>query len=262
MTAAPATPRSGVGRRAVLAAGAWATPVVAAGLAAPWAAASTCPPVTYALDWNLGATTTFSRSSATSATAVATPAAGGGLPITVTLTSAFTSLMTPYSNIAIPVDNLDVTAYNVGGTGQHGLALAQYIRRIGFYSASRSYRQTLTIGFGVPVDGLSFTITDIDSNPGQFWDAVELTSAAAFTATRAATVTGAGTTASPWHSISATTPQDDQASALGNVGIVFTAPVSSLTLTYWNMQSNITVGDAPQAVYLSRFSFTYAADTC
>ena len=63
-------------------------------------------------------------------------------------------------------------------------------------TGGRTNRQTVTITFSRPVTGLAFTITDIDSSGGNWWDRIELSGAR--TATPASEVDGTGVFSDPW----------------------------------------------------------------
>ncbi|MCW2738258.1 hypothetical protein [Nocardioides sp.] len=248
-------------RRTLVRGAAWSVPVVAVAATAPAFAASPCDVRAYTLDWDGGnatmGTTAWSRSSYQLGRAtVSAPATSGAGSILVTFASAWINESGWQARDRRDQDmNLTIsTETNVGGLNQ-GRGL--YVRHESPIDDGRSRRQRLTVSFERAVTGLNFTITDIDSTAGGYWDRVELSATgpggvAAYTPTRAVGITGTGGT-----NTNAFRQTDDDTTynpnlGGGNVGISFanTVSVSTLTLEFWNAS-----GDGQQAIYLSNFEF-------
>jgi len=262
MAASPPTPPRGVRRRAVLAAGAWATPVIAAGVAAPLAAASPCPPAAYLLDWGVTAYTRTSDGLSGSAT-ITSPTTPTAPAVTLAITSTFVNAGTAGTmvpNLSSGLNNLSAyTASTLGGTTQNGLIIIQDWQHTGTKTPNRNYRQEITFTFSQPVSNLSFLMTDIDSQTANFWDVTEISSAASYTATTNATVAGGAT--GPWAQTTSNNSLDPSVAG-GNVQVTFTAPVTTFAIVYWNKQSNVTSGNGLQGMFVADMSFSYAANTC
>ncbi|WP_281711521.1 hypothetical protein [Dermacoccus nishinomiyaensis] len=112
------------------------------------------------------------------------------------------------------------------------------------------------------MSNLAFTVTDIDSNTGDFWDVVELSGT--FSSTAASSVTGTGTTSSPATATSGNAPVADTTSSAGNLNVTYQAPTSSVILTYWNNAqwfSGVTV-DRNQGIYIAGMTFSVIANNC
>lgn len=247
-------------RRTLVRGAAWSVPVVAMAATAPAFAAS-CGSITtsYALDWNNTARTTYTPPATPAgtgtgkktgyATALAT-AGSGASSVTVTFDS------TTVGTVSRTANNLVLGGSNVGGTGGPGLQLTHDSLQTG-----RGNRQELVITFSRPVTELSFSIADIDSSSGSWYDQVELTGTtgsgvAAFTQSPVATtsstsvvVWGDGSQGQPWR------PRNDSqnigsGSSAGNKTLTFTTAVKTLTLVYWN-----SAGNGNQIIALTDFSF-------
>jgi len=111
------------------------------------------------------------------------------------------------------------------------------------------------------VSNLAFTVTDIDSKTGDFWDVVELSGT--FSSTHASTVTGTGTSGSPAMATSSNAPVADTSSA-GNLDVTYQAPTSSVTLTYWNNAPSFTGAtvDRDQGICIAGMKFSASANNC
>jgi hypothetical protein len=236
-----AAPRA-VSRRAVTAGAAWVTPLIVVGVAAPAFAASCVG--AFRLNWG---TTAYSPVKPATGphvgTATVTPTSGTAAPVVVTFSSTVNNTVTrDAANLTVPPDT------NIGnlGAGERGLSISHASP----ITAGTTNRQIVTIGFSRAVVGLSFTITDIDSSSGNWYDRVELTGVR--TATPATHVIGAGTAASPWQ-------YDDNNTNVGitngngNVLVTYPAAVTSIQLDYWS-----TVSNGNQRIFLGDFTFTAA----
>jgi hypothetical protein len=238
---APARPRAS--RRSIIAGAAWAAPVVVVASAAPAFAASACEVTdyAYAVDWG---TSVFSRSSDASAVVTATPSTAGTSALTVTFARTMNGrARATANNLTVP------TATNIGnlGAGERGLLLEQTMTRD---QTSRNNNQTVTMTFSRPVTGLTFTITDIDSATGSYWDRIELSGSPQSSFPAPSTVTGAGSVTSPWRQPSDNTPTASTSGA-GNVLVTYPGTVSTLTMVYWNAD-----GSGNQLVMLGDFAFS------
>jgi hypothetical protein len=238
ITNAPSGAPRAVSRRALTAGAAWITPVVVVGVAAPAFAASAPCVGSFRLNWG---TTAYTKNNVNSGTATVGATAGTAPPVVVSFASAVTGSVTrDAENLTVP------GTLNIGGLGffERGLTLVHSDPITG----GRTNRQTVTITFSRPVTGLAFTITDIDSSGGNWWDRIELSGVR--TATPASEVDGTGVFNDPWRF-----DDDDtnvgNTSSRGNVGVSYAAPVSTITLDYWS-----TVGGGNQRIFLSDFTFT------
>ncbi|AKU16096.1 hypothetical protein VV02_09870 [Luteipulveratus mongoliensis] len=214
--------------------------------AAPASAASVCTPTPYVLQWGQ---TAYTRNSSTSGVAVIPPSTGSGAPVTMTISSTFAGDQTP-----LGASNLALTPGTVGGLGQRAITLAQEFPT---NTSTRAENQIATFTFSQAVTGLQFTICDIDSASNGWWDQVELTSAAAFTAVPGTGVSGTGSTASPWHATSNNTNYPNT-SGQGNVAVTMPGPVTSFQIRYWNatrLKSN-------QAIFIAFLNFIATPETC
>lgn len=216
----------GLSRRRVAAAAAWAAPTLVVGAAAPALAASPCPSVAYTLDWG---TNTYTRTSGTQGKLTPSDPAGAAPPISVTVDAAYTGNMKSGAETGENC-NLTVEAGVVGGIYAGGLTILQ--SQTGTYSSyQRNARGTYTFSFTangrpVAVKGLTFTITDIDSQSGDFWDAVELSGA--FTVTsRGSTVIGSATEASPAKQSGTSNPLANSSSS-GNITVTYAGPITGV----------------------------------
>ncbi|NYE35772.1 hypothetical protein F4692_000876 [Nocardioides cavernae] len=249
-------------RRTVVRGAAWSVPVIAAATAAPAFAASPCDPRTGAvIDWDNTATTTHQRTSILGATTKYDPDGNGPVPVlTLTTTAVYSGNMKSGTEFGNAVNDSLLLQSNVGNLGA-GLVMYQSTTSTG--AGTFNDRGTYTFQFSRPVKNLTFTVTDIDSNGSQYYDAVSLTPG--FTQQfRATALTGAGTDTDPYRASSATAPVDDFTSQSGNVRVSYANEISSFSITYWNRSANLgnTSGalNNQQAIFLSNLTFDY--DPC
>ena len=239
----PATPASYVpSRRTVLRAAAWTAPAVSVAVAVPAYAAcspASTKPAPYTVDWG---SKVYTRSSAASGVAVVPGGLVGATPVDVVVTSSVSS------------SRVVRTSQNLSGSAQ-GLEL----HHASPIAAGRNHRQTVTFTFSRDVTGLSFTIADVDSNQNGWWDRVELSGPRTFTVEprnkRNNHILGTGVEGDPWHYHDADTVLANSGDVRGQVAVRYTAPVSSISLTYWS-----SVGGSNQRIWLRGFSFT--ASSC
>lgn len=259
------TTGSGPSRRTVTRVAAWSVPVVAAAATAPAFAAScgSVSPVSGTIDWdsryqmsngwfsywvnrwsrtnNYAGTYTLEQPNNTAAQGLRVSAA--------------------YSGEMVPLGNRTLRPNApVGGLTVGGLCLAQYNNRASARPAGqrRQDRGAYTFTFDRPVTNLTFTVTDVDSATGDFWDMLELSSVAPFTVgSKGSKVTGSGSETAPYAATGGNTDVNDTTGSAGNVTVTFPGPLSSFTITYWNNVENFTQ-DTTQAVWVSDMTFSYS----
>ncbi len=255
---APARPS----RRSVAAGLAWAVPVIAVGAAAPRAAASPCNPQRYVIDWSGSSGTTYTRASSTAGLATVDPdGAGPVLPVTMAIATTFVGSMQAGSETGSN-DNLRISTGQVGATGKPGLTFHQTLT--GSYGGTppqRGARQLVTFTFSEPVVGLSFKITDIDSNRGDFDDRIELSGSFGYAIANTYRLAGAGSAASPFAPTSSNRPVGTDSSD-GNVTITYPGPITTFTMTYWNAVTSYSGVDRDQVVTFTDFIFDVLRNNC
>jgi hypothetical protein len=251
----------GTSRRTLMRGAAWSVPVVAVAAQAPAFAASPCDPQAYRVDWGTSGYTPPPLTGAVrGSTAVATPTgATGGGPLSVSFSS------TVVGSVVRSADNMTVTGdTNIGnlGAAERGLTLSHDAPAV----SGRANRQEVSISFARAVTGLSFTITDIDSSSGAWWDRVELSG------TRTGTpvsrggilgnfVLGDGTVGlellaafGPWRYFDTGTNVPNTGDNRGNIAVVYPGTIAANTpilLTYWSSTAG-----GNQRIFLSDFNFT------
>lgn len=203
-------PESSLSRRSVLTTAAWSAPVIAVTAATPSFAASQCLPTT--LDWNSSAV--------------------GSRPTTVTIPGA-----TPALTATFAVTYASGTPTAASGTvvaGPQGAVAGNYYR-VEFATPAANVSSTVTITFNRPVQGVNFTILDIDAT-ASYRDQIEVLTPG-FVATPAARVIGAGTAANPFQM---NTPYANIAptAADGNLQLAWAGPLGSVSFRYFN--ANVT----------------------
>ena len=231
----PAPARLGVSRRTLTRGAAWTAPLALTSVAAPAFAASPGCVSTYLLNWDAvgsGGATNVLR------VVTVTRTSGTGAPVDVTFAAMASG------TCEIKGDNFDPKENNVGGLGT-GKGMMLHID----HADTWANRQTVNVSFSRPVTGLSFTITDIDSKIGDYWDRVELSGMR--NGARAPSVVGAGTQLLPWQQLAGNTEVKDDEGG-GNVAVTYGAPTQTFTLDYYSgllLQKD-------QKLYLSDFTFT------
>lgn len=251
----------GITRRRVVRGSAWAAPAIVVGAAAPRAAASPCPPVSYTVNWS---NPSFVRTSSTKASVRATSQNASAPPITLTVTASYTGAMK--SGTETSGDDSLSAVGQVGGSFANGLRIQQTVTTPVYSTPKRAARGAYTFAFTGPdgkpvsVSNLAFTVTDIDSTAGDFWDVVELSGT--FSSTAASGVTGTGTTDSPATAASSNTAFADTTSSAGNLNVTYQAPTSSVILTYWNNAQKFSGVDRSQGIYIAGMTFSAIANNC
>jgi hypothetical protein len=194
----------GTTRRAVVRAGVWTIPVVAATAAAPAFAASPCATDTavWSSGWTNGAGKIVSGTSRVVGHA------------TVTMS---------YSGDVSAANN--ATVYTAGQTGGVSNAL-----RFWDQNNKANTAQTVTIQFDKTVTNVSLTLLDVDSATNSFYDQVAVTPAG-FTAVKGSQVIGTGTAADPFNG-STTNTAVAGTSTNGNVQLTWAAGLTQITFTY------------------------------
>ncbi|PFG21038.1 hypothetical protein [Serinibacter salmoneus] len=247
-------------RRRLVHSAAWSMPIVSLAATAPALAASGCHQ--YVLDYS-----TWSRTSVSAGSGVATSATGA--PITVTVTSTpdtGVTLLDATSGANLRPINTVVDIDPSNTTKRRSLPL--------FQRAPRNSGQTATVNFtsgGAPiaVRNLTFAIGDIDGTADQHWphvgqgsylDAIALTGSFTWSPGRAPMVsgvdvsTGVGSLTTPW-SVSKSFQNDIYGTnAAYEVVATYPGPLTSFGLRY----TNVLWLDRPgtdQVVVLSRLFF-------
>lgn len=188
---------------------------------------------------------------------VFTPVDGGGTSsIKLSATTAYVSDMqkapdnSPYSHFG--------TIANAGGVGGAGLEMFQR-RTVQSVQNTRSDRGTYTYTFDRAVTNLTFTLTDIDYNAGQYDDRVELTSPnGSFTIQARGSEIVAdsmGVADNPFRPSGTLSLDPDN--GRGNVRVNFAGPITSFVISYWNGLTSATASNRQQVTCLTGMSFTY-----
>jgi hypothetical protein len=251
-------------RRTVTRAVAWTVPVVAASAAAPAYAASPCDQrLGQVLDWD-GANVTFTRT-ATTARAIFDPDRTGPVPaLTLDVTTKYEG------NMVAGSENGDTSmamarAAAVGGLGVSGLGLTQATTSVEPNTPSRAARGygdrgAYTFTFSRPVSNLVFTITDIDSQSGDFRDALVISPGYTVESQAAGIeLVSSNSTPNRWfQGADNNAPQDDATGGGGNLRVRFAGPLATFTITYWNRQSSYDSAiDTNQRIFVSDLTFDY-----
>ncbi len=189
---------------------AWSIPVVSLAVAAPAMAASGCKMTTGLLNWDA-----FADGSQTGKALATT--GGTGVTATVTTTGGDTA-----------AGNGVVTSTVTGGLSK--------VMRFTSLNNVNNTSQTVTITFNKPVQNVSFSLLDIDSAPGGYYDQV-IISTAGFTGSKHSNVIGAGAAKGNGNNNGPYRPPDDDhsvagGSSNGNVDLSWTGPVSSISFIY------------------------------
>lgn len=203
-----------VGRRAIARGAAWSVPVVALAVAAPASAATSgCQVVTGMLVWkNLSSGNLLNKN-------LTTTVAGLTLRVTVTGDTG--------------ADDNGVRSTGPVG-GAHSLLLLHS------ENDDNNTTQTITLKFSAPVQNLQFSLLDIDSSrdkksfgsgyTNHYQDKISVLPAPSGQ-TRGSTVTGSGTTASPWRAVNQDNPVTDD-STTGNVALSWSSSLDTVTIVY------------------------------
>lgn len=236
-------------RRSVTRAAAWSVPVIAAATAAPAYAAS-CTPVVVAAS-QAGAATRVSNVEwrATFDSDGAGPLPGN----TMTVKATYDPGMVVRDDGPNGTNDNFTIQNGVGGLGTYGLVMSQRLTGTSFNTAPFG-RYTFT--FTRPVTGLTFTLTDIDSTTGDFWDSVWLTPGFTYR-DRGSTMSGVGTQADPFRQTSGNTAVNNATGSNGNVTISYAGTLSSFTINYNNRQTGTRTADPDQVVTIANISFAF-----
>lgn len=245
-------------RRNVVRGAAWSVPVIAVATAAPAYAASPCDPRTnQVLDWD-GSNTTWSRAEdRRSGMATLDPDLAGPIPaLTFGLATSYVGNMKPGNEVGF--GNALTVVSNAGGLTTSALSLVQATTSA--TPQGRNDRGSYTFTFSRPVSNLTFTITDIDSNSGDFDDVLEI-SPGYVELSRGSAITsdnnGPGGT-QRYYNTSANNALNDVSSNAGNIRLRYAGPISTFTITYWNWANQFSSGvDSNQGIFLSDLTFDY-----
>lgn len=201
-----------IGRRAVTRGAAWSVPVVALAVAAPANAATSvsCAPGT--LSWD----NYTSGSNQLGKVLVPTGSNLTGLTVSVTTTGDTTA-----------DNNGEVTSTTTGGQSK--------VLRFYDVNNKRNTSQLVTITFSKPVQNLSFSLLDVDSQDGSFgtnaYEDLVTVVTAGWSGTKHANVIGDGTPAHPYRAKNTDSPVAG-GSADSNVDLTFAGPLSSVSFIY------------------------------
>jgi hypothetical protein len=257
-------------RRTMVRSAAWTVPVVAVAATAPAYATSACRDGQYRIRW-----ASEYNSSTKKATANRTSTSGSGTlgnaDLTLTITNEFGGSMGAGSaNPNLGESNLTATTYNVAGVGAPGLTIMQRVTTgTTWWNNSLRYAlpeprsgnfQRVTLTFNRPVWDLKFTITDIDSNDGQYQDRVFVSGNPTYTVNSG--ISGDGSSGTPWRPVDDDQNWDPQTQSNGNVTVDYAGKPSAsvYTITYWNDQTGNLSGNGLQGVFLG--TLTFGAETC
>ena len=267
----PTIPRIRPTRRTVASVAAWTAPVIVMSTGAPAYAASPCDPRSnQPFRWSAASVTRTPTNNGLIATI--DPDGAGPVPsLTVTVSATFSGNMvagpepgTQGADTAVN-ENYDV-ATGVGGLGTATSALT--IQQATTSSTPQGYaeRAVYTFTFSRPVTNLRFTVTDLDSNDNDFWDAVQLVAPAPTSVTRtdptylqARTADSRGNPVSPGYFRTTT---DDAAignsSSRGNLQVSYAGTLSSFQLVYFNDATSFSSEiDTSQVIFVTDFLFDY-----
>jgi hypothetical protein len=235
-------------RRAVTRAAAWTVPVIAVAATAPAYAAS-CTPVAVAV----GNATGANRVSSTEYTVTFNAGAGSSPINTMTVKATYDAGMAVRDDGPNGANDNFTIQNPVGGLNTYGLVMGQRLTsRASNPAAFGHYTYTFT----KPVTNLSFTLTDIDSTTGDFWDSVWLTPG--FSTPKLSTgMKGTGTQADPIRQTGSNTAVNNASGTNGNATINYPGTISSFTIHYSNAQTGTISADPDQVVTIANFAFNY-----
>ena len=242
-------------RRTVLRGAAWTAPAVVVAGSAPALAASPCEPTPVTVDWE---SARYTRQSATSG--YYTIPLSDDTTITMQISSSFTGGMEPggvAGDGGTANDNLRLSSFIIGGTGERGLVLHQNDRRYPRYAGYNGV-QTVTFTFDRQVSTLDFDVTDIDAQRGDFRDAVSVSSN--LVGTPAEGVTRETYNGGAWYR---STSYSLVNNALGTNNLrVHGENVTTFQVKYANWDRAYTGVDRDQRVFLTDFRLTVPPVGC
>ncbi len=236
-------------RRTVTRVAAWSVPVIAVATTAPAYAAS-CASVRATTSH----ITAVNRVSSVEWNATFDVDGNGPLPGNVmTAKATYDSGMNVRNDGPNGTNDNFTVAGSVGGLNTSGLVMAQ---RATTSSPSGALGHYL-FSFSKPVSNLSFTLTDIDSTTGDFWDSVWLTGS--FTSSnKASGLQGVGTSASPFKQVGGNSAVDNSSGSGGNVTISYPGPISSFQINYSNVATSFSSRlDPDQVVTIANIAFDF-----
>lgn len=206
--------------------------MVSLAVAAPAMAASGCKMTTGQLNWS-----SFAAGTNQTGKALATT---GGTGVTVTIT---------LSGDTGAAGNGNVVSTTTGG-------LTPVMRFTSLNNVNNT-QQVITLTFNKPVQNLAFSLLDIDSSPGGYYDQV-IIGTAGWTATKHSNVIGAGTATGNGNNNGPYRAPDNDSPVLGsssdgNLDLSWVGPVSSVSFTY---RQNGSMTGSP-FIGISNLSFQY-----
>ena len=242
--------------------------MVSVAATAPAYATSTCADGAYRVRW-ANDYTASSQTAIANRTGTSGSGAVGNSPLTLTVTNEFAGSVAAGS-AGGGVSNMTASPWNVAGVGAPGLTIMQRVTTstLWYNNSLRSplptprsgNYQRVTLTFSRPVWNLKFTVTDIDSNSGQYQDRIFVSGSPSYAVNSG--ISGAGSSGSPWQPVNTNQNWDPQTETQGNVTVDYTGlPASNTyTITYWNDQSGNLSGDGLQGVFIG--TLTFGAETC
>lgn len=244
-------------RRTLMKGAAWSAPAVAVSTAAPALAASPtpCTPIEVTVDWH---SAQYTRVSSTSG--YYTISLSDDTTLRMDIKSSFSGGMRAGGVAGDGVtdnDNLRLSQFPIGGTGQPGLVLHQNDYYYPRYKGCNGV-QTVTFTFDRPVSTLDFAVTDIDAAKGDFSDAVSLSTN--LTATPKAGVTGSYYNGATWYKSTYYSPVNN-ASGSNNL-VAHGENITSFQVKYANWDQYSTGADRDQRVFLTDFDITIPPTGC
>ncbi len=245
-------------RRTLLKGAAWSAPVVLASSAAPALAASAdpCQPLPVTVDWE---SANYTRLSSTAG--VYTIPSSDGSTITLNVTSRFVSMQSGNpDNLALDGgtanDNLKLSNFIIGGTGQRGLVLHQHDRN---YQGYDGY-QEVTFTFSRQLSTINFQVADIDWVPGDFRDAIDPSSNLVATPERTLALSTNPSFSGYYRPLNS--GGTENASGLSNLRLRG-SNITSFSLRYANFDTAYNSGyDRDQRVFLTDFDLTVPPIGC
>lgn len=197
-----------IGRRAVTRGAVWSVPVVTLAMAAPAAAATSgCTVQLGKLDWDLFANGTNQLDKPLTTTIA-------GVTVTVTVTGDYAA------------DNGVVTSTSTGGQSK--------VMR--FYDLENKVgtSQTITVTFSKPVQNVSFSLLDVDSQasrPTNAYEDLVTVLTPGWIGVKHSNVKGSGTAADPYRAKTTDSPTDGSSNA-SNVDLTWASKLTTVSFKY------------------------------
>lgn len=248
-------------RRAVVRGAAWSAPTIAlVGNAPAIAASSPCQPVPVIVDWQSAQYTRVNASSGYYVIPLS-----DGTTIRMNISSTWSN-MDPggvaNADGGTADDNLQLSAFNIGGTGQPGLVLHQNNYNYPYTTG----QQNVTFTFDRQLSTIDFAVTDVDASQGDYVDAVRFSSN--LTATPNTGVEEVSYNGQTWYDPTNYAAVDNSSGA-NNLN-AHGEKISSFTISYSNWDQYWDLNgdgyypdvDRDQRVFLTDFRLTVPPNNC